>query len=52
MIIYGIRQKEILTITFGILLGYVVPMAVGSGWGVAACSIGVGVLYWVIRKYR
>ncbi|MBI5094685.1 MAG: hypothetical protein HZB26_19895 [Candidatus Hydrogenedentes bacterium] len=50
MFVYGVRQKEPLPLVFGIVIG-IVPMVIESGWGAAAVSVGVGVLYWVMRKY-
>lgn len=50
MALYGMRQKEPMPLVFGVIIG-VIPMVIKSGWAAAGVSVGVGVLYYVIRQY-
>ena len=49
MFVYGVRQKEPLPLVFGIVLG-IVPTVIESGWGAALVSVGIIVLFFVIRR--
>jgi hypothetical protein len=51
MLVYGIRQREPLSLCFGIGIS-IIPMIISSGWGVAAASAATFGLFLFVRKIR
>jgi hypothetical protein len=50
MVVYGMRQKESLPLTFGIIIGGV-PILFDSAWAAAIVSVLSGILFYVLRKW-
>lgn len=51
MLVYGIRQRDALTLVFGVALN-VIPIFVSAGALAALLTLALGVLFVVLRKYR
>ncbi len=50
MLLYGMRQKDVITLVFGLLLN-AVPMFVDTGGLAILLTIVVGVLFVLVKKY-